>query len=240
MPPNPFLGLWQRRSIQFDRSAADTSQAVLWIQAETHFADVRQVPFGGPLTPDRYREMDWRSRFDADLLGFAGTFSWAADDATCGTCTWRHALALTPRLWPDTSRYEWLDADTFLERGTCADDDGTDHPFVEHWCRIHPGPVAVWSIAQGDLRGQALTAGDWAVVVHQWRPASASPIRDRETLAAFSATAWRHKRGTWQPQFGTETCLGSPPRWTPQDFDRGAIAAPGIAPACPPLGAEVN
>ncbi len=218
MPLNPFLGVWQRRSIQFDQGPTDTRQSVLWIQAETYFADVRQSPFTGQLTPERYAALDWRSRFDADLLGFAGTFSWQADDATHGTCTWHQTLSITSRLWADTSRHEWLDADNFLERGTWDDDDGNPHPFVEHWCRIHPGPVAVWHLDQGKLQGQAVAAGDWAVLVHQWREPSANPLQNGETFSAFSATAWRRQQGTWQPQFGTEASLGSPPRWTPLDL----------------------
>ncbi|MGB3309017.1 MAG: hypothetical protein WBG32_18020 [Nodosilinea sp.] len=223
MPPNPFLGVWQRRSIQFDQGPIETTQSVLWIQAETHFADVRSAPFKGQLTPERYRAMDWRSRFDADLLGFAGTFAWAEQPLTC---TWHHRFALTPRQRPDTSCYEWLDADTFLELGTCEDDGGKSHPFVEQWHRIHPGPVQVWQLDRGQLQGQALAAGAWAVVVHHWGARSlsgaglpsASPLQAGETFAAFSATAWHCQQGTWQPQFGTEASLGSPPRWTPANL----------------------
>ncbi|MBE9140411.1 hypothetical protein IQ254_24955 [Nodosilinea sp. LEGE 07088] len=231
MSPNPFLGVWQRRSIQFDQGPIETSQSVLWIQGETFFADVRQSLFAGLLTPERYAALDWRSRFDADLLGFAGSFSWQEDDATC---TWHQHLTLAPRLWSDTSGYEWLDSDTFLERGTWDDGNGEFHRFVEHWCRIHPGPVAVWHLNRGDLQGQALVAGAWAAMVHQWRSPSANPLHDRETFAAFSATAWRHQQGTWQPLFGTEASLGSPPRWTPLDL--AAIAAPVV----PKLDSEFN
>ncbi|WP_035987877.1 hypothetical protein [Leptolyngbya sp. KIOST-1] len=221
MPPNPFLGVWQRRSIQFDQGPVETSQSVLWIQAETDFADVRSAPFAGRLTPERYRSMDWRSRFDADLLGFAGTFSWTEDPPTC---TWHHRFALTPRQWPDTSRYQWLDADNFVEQGTCEDDGGKAHPFVEHWCRIHPGPVRGRHLNQEQRQGQALVAGDWAVVVHHWGARSeksfqGDPLQDGETFSAFSATAWQCRQGTWQPQFGTEASLGSPPQWTPMDWE---------------------
>ena len=219
MPPNPFVGVWQRRSIQFDQGPVETSQSVLWIQAETYFADVRSAPFAGRLTPERYRGMDWRSRFDADLLGFAGTFTWTEDPPTC---TWHHRFALTPRHWPDTSRYEWLDTDNFLERGTCEDDGGQPHPFVEHWHRIYPGPVRVRNLDEGQLQGQALVAGPWAVVVHHWGrrcPSSqADPLLDEETFAAFSATAWHCRQGIWEPRFGTEASLGSPPQWTPMDL----------------------
>lgn len=215
MPPNPFLGAWQRRSIQFDQGPIETNQSVLWIQAETHFADVRSAPFAGRLTPERYRAMDWRSRFDTDLLGFAGTFTWGADPPTC---TWHQHLTITPRQWADTSAYQWLGPDDFLEQGTCEDDAGNPHPFIEHWCRIHPGPVAVWHLDQGTLQGQAVVAGDWAVLVHQWREPGTPALQAGETFSAFSATAWRHQQGTWQPQFGTEASLGSPPRWTPLDL----------------------
>ncbi|MFQ4135938.1 hypothetical protein PGN35_006415 [Nodosilinea sp. PGN35] len=215
MPPNPFLGVWQRRSIQFDQGPIETTQSVLWIQAETYFADVRSAPFAGRLTPERYRGMDWRSRFDADLLGFAGTFTWAEDPPTC---TWHHRFALTPRQWSDTSRYEWLDADNFLEQGTCEDDAGRLHPFVEHWHRLHPGPVQVWRLNRAEQQGLALRVGNWAVLVHQW----GEPIADSsegDAWRAFSATAWEYREGNWEVLFGTETSLGTPPQWTPLDLD---------------------
>lgn len=223
MPPNPFLGVWQRRSIQFDQGPIETEQSVLWIQAETYFADVRSAPFAGRLTPERYRAMDWRSRFDADLLGFAGTFAWTKEPPTC---TWHHRFALTPRRHPDTSRYDWLDADNFLEQGTCEDDNGQAHPFVEHWQRIHSGPVRVWHLDEDQRQGQALVAGAWALVVHHWGTRSlssegltqADSLQKRETFAAFSATAWHYWEGTWQPQFGTEASLGTVPQWTPADL----------------------
>ncbi|MGB3138528.1 MAG: hypothetical protein WBB18_17095 [Nodosilinea sp.] len=221
MPPNPFLGVWQRRSIQFDQGPVETSQSVLWIQAETHFADVRQVPFEGRLTAERYRTMNWRSRFDTDLLGFAGTFTWLADPPTC---TWSQHLTLTPRQWADTSAYQWLGPEDFLEQGTCEDDAGNLHPFVEHWQRVHPGPVEVWHLGEG--QGQALRAGPWAVLVSQGKPRSvtnealptAGLLKDDAALAAFSATAWQHQNNAWQPLFGTETCLGTAPPWTPEDL----------------------
>ncbi len=217
MPTNPFLGVWQRCSIQFDQDPIETRQSVLWIQAETYFADVRSAPFAGRLTPERYRAMDWRSRFDADLLGFAGAFSWSKEPPTC---TWHHRLALTPRLWPDTSRYEWLDTDNFLERGTCDDDEGNLHPFVEHWHRRHPGPVQIWHMDQAEHQGQALRAGNWAVLVHQWRNSpTTDPLRDSESFCAFSATAWQYREGIWQALFGTQASLGIPPQWTPEDLD---------------------
>ncbi|MBD2112798.1 MULTISPECIES: hypothetical protein [Cyanophyceae] len=240
MPSNPFLGVWQRRSIQFDQGPIETSQSVLWIQAETYFADVRSAPFAGRLTPERYRAMDWRSRFDADLLGFAGTFSWTESPPIC---TWHHRLALTPRQWPDTSNYHWLGPDDFLEHGTCEDDEGGLHPFVEHWYRLHPGPVQVWRLERSDQQGQALRVGNWAVLVHQWRSRSVSsgelqsvstresqsvssgesPTADSsleaENFRAFSATAWEYRQGTWQALFGTEASLGTPPHWTPLDLD---------------------
>ncbi|MGG6240221.1 hypothetical protein ACQ4N7_16480, partial [Nodosilinea sp. AN01ver1] len=220
MPSNPFLGVWQRRSIQFDEGPVETSQSVLWMQAETHFADVRSAPFAGRLTPERYRAMDWRSRFGADLLGFAGIFSWTGDPPTC---TWHHHFALTPRQWPDTSRYQWLDADNFLERGTCEDDAGSLRSFVEHWHRIHPGPVQVWRLERAEQRGQALRVGNWAVLVHQWGDSSRADSSARElkgeSWIGFSATAWGHRQGNWQALFGTEACLGNPPRWTPLDLD---------------------
>jgi hypothetical protein len=217
MPPNPFLGVWQRRSIQFDQGPVDTSQSVLWIQAETHFADVRSAPFAGRLTPERYRAMDWRSRFDADLLGFCGTFTWAEQPPTC---TWHHRLALTPRQRPDTSRYQWLDADNFLEQGTCEDDEGQGHGFIEHWHRCHPGPVQGWRLDRAEDQGQALMAGGWAVLVHQWRdPPTADPLGDGEIFSAFSATAWEQRQGTWRSLFGTEASLGTPSAWTPLELD---------------------
>jgi hypothetical protein len=220
MPPNPFLGVWQRHSIQFDQGPIDTSQSVLWMQAETHFADVRSAPFAGRLTPERYRAMDWRSRFAADLLGFAGTFSWSEQPPTC---TWHHRLALTPRQRPDTSRYQWLDADNFLEQGTCDDDEGNDHGFVEHWHRRHPGPVQVWRLDRSEHQGQALRAGGWAVLVHQWRdPPTADLLADGAFFGAFSATAWQHREGTWRALFGTEASLGTPPQWMPLDLDAPA------------------
>lgn len=216
MPLNPFLGVWQRRSIQFGQGPIETSQSVLWIQAETYFADVRSAPFAGRLTPERYRGMDWRSRFDADLLGFAGTFSWSEAPPTC---TWHHRLALTPRQWPDTSNYQWLGPDEFLEQGTCEDAEGGLHSFVEHWHRLHPGLAQVWRLDRGAHQGQALMVGNWAVLVDQWRdPLTAAPF-DGETFRDFSATAWENREGTWQALFGTEANLGIPPQWTPEDLD---------------------
>ncbi|PZU99041.1 MAG: hypothetical protein DCF32_19125 [Leptolyngbya sp.] len=240
MPPNPFLGVWQRRSIQFDQGPIETSQSVLWIQAETYFADVRSAPFAGRLTPERYRAIDWRSRFDADLLGFAGTFSWSEAPPIC---TWHYRLALTPRQWPDTSNYHWLGSDDFLEQGTCEDDEAGLHTFVEHWYRLHPGPVQVWRLDRAEQQGQALRVGNWAVLVHQWRSRSVSsgdlrsfadgesqgvsrgelPTADQlqsaESFRAFSATAWEYRQGTWQALFGTEASLGTPSQWTPLDLD---------------------
>jgi hypothetical protein len=216
MPLNPFLGVWQRRSIQFDQGPIETGQSVLWIQAETFFADVRSAPFAGRLTPERYRAMDWRSRFDADLMGFAGTFSWSEAPPTC---TWHHRLALTPHQWPDTSNYHWLGPDDFLEQGTCEDDEGGLHPFVEHWYRLHPGPVQVWRLNRAAHQGQALRVGNWAVLVHQWRSPTADPLQEAESFRAFSATAWQYQDAVWHALFGTEASLGTPAQWTPLDLD---------------------
>lgn len=204
MPYNPFYGIWQRRFIQFDQGVKETTQSVLWLQAETDFADVRQWPpeqLTEPLTPDRYRTMPWRQRFDVDLLGFAGTFTWDAVDDTQGTCTWHHGLAITPRQRPDTSHSTWLGPHDFLEQGTCEDDAGVTHTFLEHWQRIGAGPLQVWHPAAGTVRGIGLIAEDWAVVVQDGR--SPHPQSNLDSFTGFSATAWQRRQGHWQPQFGT-------------------------------------
>lgn len=217
MPLNPFIGVWQRQSIQFDPEPPETHQPVLWIQAETHFADVRRAPFAGRLTPDRYRCMDWRQRFDADLLAFAGTFTWTPTDTHQGTCTWHHDLAITPRYRPDRSRYQWISADDFLEQGTCQDDNGKLHPFTEHWQRVHPGPVQIWDLAAEHGRGKILMAGAWAIVLQDGPPLQTHPLPHADTLGQFAAAAWQQVDDTWQLLFSTATCLGNLPLWTPED-----------------------
>ena len=122
----------------------------------------------------------------------------------------------------------------FLEQGTCEDDEGGLHPFVEHWYRLHPGPVQVWRLDRAEQQGQALRVGNWAVLVHQWRSRSVStgesqisggesptvdPLQEAESFRAFSATAWEYRDHTWKALFGTEANLGTPPRWTPLDLD---------------------
>lgn len=93
---NPFAGVWVRHFIQFPQGSRETTQSVLWIQAQSAFADVRSAPFKGMLTPDRYQTMPWRQRFDTDLLGFVGSFTWQPSNESQGTCTWHHRLAITP------------------------------------------------------------------------------------------------------------------------------------------------
>ena len=206
MAQNPFYGIWQRQFIQFDSGVKETAQWVLWLQAEMDFADVRQwpprllQPLGTELlTPEHYRRLSWRQRFDVDLLGFAGTFTWSALDDTQGTCTWHHRLAITPRQRPDTSHYTWLSPHEFLEQGVCEDEVGMPHSFVEHWQRIGTGPLQVWHPAAGTGQGVGLVAADWAVVVEDGR----SPQPDLATFHGFAATAWQRRQGHWQPQFGT-------------------------------------
>ncbi len=225
MAANPFLGAWQRRSIQFDAGPVETAQRVLWIQGQTHFGDVRSLPFAGQLTPARYRAMTWRQRFDAGLLGFAGNFTWIAESPKDGICTWQHTLALTPRLWPDSSRYHWLSDHEFLEQGSCLDDQGQSHRFEEHWQRIHSGPVQGWKLDQPDYRGQALVAGDWAVLIVT-APHAPQMTQPADSFAPFSATVWQRVNGTWRSQFGTADALAWDCPWTPEHLSAGGCDRP--------------
>jgi hypothetical protein len=217
--PNPFKGVWQRQCIQFDQGPVETRQSVLWIQSQSAFADVRSAPWNGSLTAEGYRTLTWRQKFDVDLLGFAGQFTWSPTDATCGTCTWHHDLAITPRSRPDTSDYRWLGPDTFLEQGTCEDDQGYHHSFIERWYRIDTGPIEVWRMDQANSRGMALMTAAWAVIVSDQRqdlPLSGKSL----SFKGFAASAWQKVGSTWQCQFGSPTDLSTPPPWTPETLNQ--------------------
>ena len=217
---NPFAGVWHRRFIQFDQGPRETAQRVLWIQSWSAFADVRSPLLEGALTAERYHSMNWRQRFDTDLLGFAGDFTWHPGDASSGTCTWHHHIAITPRSRPDTSTYQWLSPEEFLEFGTCDDDQGEAHPFVEHWQRVHTGSVAVWRLDSQATQGQALMAGNWAVIVYCHR--SEGLIATGDTVVKdLCAHAWQKVSGIWQLQFCSSVRPNPSLDWTPEDFEDG-------------------
>jgi hypothetical protein len=159
--------------------------------------------------------MTWRQKFDTDLLGFAGHFTWQPSDESNGTCTWHHRLAITPRLRPDTSCYRWLGPDDFLEHGTCKDDQGQTHAFVEHWHRVHADPIHVWMLNRDGTRGQALIADPWAIVIYDLRKDPLTPS-DPVSFEGFCAHAWQRVSGTWQIEFGSHAYLGADPMWTPE------------------------
>lgn len=214
--PNPFKGVWHRHFIQFDQDPPETTQSVLWIQAQSTFADVRSVPFTEPLTADRYRTLTWRQRFDVDLIGFAGHFTWQPVDETTGTSAWHHSLAITPRSRPDTSRYQWIGSDDFVERGTCEDDQGRSHNFLEHWHRVYDGPVTTWSLNPDLGQGLALVAGPWAVLIYHQRQPHLDPWQD--DFKSFAATAWHQVAENWQLQFGSLDPRVTVSAWTPVDL----------------------
>jgi hypothetical protein len=215
--PNPFTGVWQRHYIQFDQGPKQTAQSVMWIQGQSAFADVRSGSLPDPLTRASYRTMTWRQRFDIDLLGFAGHFTWEPTDAVTGVCTWHHTLAITPRSRPDTSRYQWLNAHEFLELGTCQDDQGHSHTFVEHWNRVETGPITLWHMNLDTAQGLALTSPTWAVIVSeqgQSRPSSEELLVSQ----GFSGNVWHKKAGIWQLQWGSHRYLDTSPPFTPDDL----------------------
>jgi hypothetical protein len=219
--PNPFTGVWHRRFIQFDRGAPETNQQVLWIQAESSFADIRSISFNGPLTAERYQAMAWRQRFDTDLLGFTGHFTWVPLDSSHGTCTWHHAIAITPRYRPDTSTYEWIGDNQFLEQGICADDQGQPRSFIEHWYRVKPGPVRVWHWNRDSYHGRAFVAGNWAAIIYKQPEQPSVPSSENPCFRGFSASAWQKISNHWRLKFGSHTYLEEHPRWSPQDLTEG-------------------
>ncbi|MFP4337972.1 MAG: hypothetical protein ACLFQP_08585 [Halothece sp.] len=208
---NPFQGVWERQWIQFDLGEKETHQKALWIQGNTYFADVRSATFAGKLTPERYLNMKARSRFDVDLMGFAGTFTYNKKSPFKGTCTWHHQLAITPRLQTDSSNYEWLDENNLIETGTCEDDNGGVHHFTEYWSRIFRGVVEVWQRNELGYHGQVMVTESWLILVHEWRSLDTNPLADPEELSAFSASAWQKINGIWTQQWGSDHCLGNEP-----------------------------
>jgi len=218
MTQNPFLGVWRRKFIQFGNEPVETDQQVLWIQGQTWFADVRRSLVAEVLTLAQYQQMDWRSRFDADLLGFAGEFTWQPEDEMQGICTWFHKLAITPRSRPDTSRYHWLSEDEFLEQGTCEDETDQIYTFTEHWQRIDRGPVQCWQLNQPNLQGQALVASSWAVIITCQRSSPATLPHVVDTFPAFWATAWHLRANRWCAQFRSTTVPKAQDPTTPQNL----------------------
>ena len=211
MNSNPFQGVWERQWIQFDQGEKETHQKAVWIQGQTYFADVRSAPFSGKLTPQRYQNMNWRSRFDTDLMGFAGTFTYNKKSPNKGTCTWHHQLAITPRTQTDRSDYEWLDENTLLEQGSCKDDQGRSHHFTEYWHRTQTGVVEVWQRDELGYSGQVMAANCWLSLVHEWRSLDTNIFANSEELSAFSASVWQKINGFWMQQWGTDHCLGNEP-----------------------------
>ncbi len=212
------MGVWQRRWIQFEGSEKESTQRVWWIQAESTFADVRSAPFGGPLTAEQYQTMTWRQRFDVDLLGFAGHFTWSASSGTQGICTWHHAIAITPRSRPDSSTFQWISPHDFLEQGICEDEQGHHRGFLEHWHRIYDGTVTVYHLRQSPYQGQALVGDSWAVMVYK-QPETPLPCGKPHSIGEnFSASAWQKGSGNWQLEFGSHTFSGNHPIWTPKDW----------------------
>jgi hypothetical protein len=212
---NPFTGVWSRSYIRFDEGPLETHQQVIWIQAARSFGDVRSVTLSGRLTPDRYRQLDWRQQFDVSLLGFAGDFSWEPLANQRTRCTWHHTLSLLPGGFADSSDCTWLTPNCFVERGCYEDNAGWQHTFEERWQRLSPGPVRVWQLHSTQEQGLCLIADQWTLLLHDWRLSQTSDADPLTTLSAFSATCWQQRDQTWVLCFGTTPLLHSPSPWTP-------------------------
>ncbi|MEO0456172.1 MAG: hypothetical protein AAF152_06250 [Cyanobacteria bacterium P01_A01_bin.114] len=219
---NPFLGVWQRSYIRFDNGPCETRQTVLWIQAETLFADVRSSLGKTPLTPETYRQLGWQDAFSS-YAGFSGTFSWHPIDDPGSEpegeqkahCQWHHDISIFPPGGADEGECHWLTPDSFIELGICLDHQGQTHTYEERWQRLSKARSKIFELQVDQQRGRCLLAAGWAIVVHDWRPAKADLLSDSSTFSAFSATAWQSKGALWIPRFSTQPLLGTRPFWTP-------------------------
>ncbi|MEM8806496.1 MAG: hypothetical protein AAGF01_10765 [Cyanobacteria bacterium P01_G01_bin.38] len=215
---NPFLGVWQRSYIRFDNGPCETRQTVLWIQAETRFADVRSSLVKTPLTPETYPHLSWKEAFTS-YTGFSGTFSWQNTGEAGGEqkahCQWLSDISIFPTEEADEGECHWLAPDSFIEIGTCTDGQGKAHIYEERWQRLSKARPKIFEMQTADQRGRCLLAAGWAVVVHDWRPDNVNPLTDDSAFAAFSATAWQSKGALWIPRFSTQPLLGATSPWTP-------------------------
>lgn len=123
--PEALVGAWHRRSVQFGDGPAEEHALVLWLQAESAFADLR-IPFPGASGPF------------ATIEAFAGTTD--CDPAT-GEVSWHHEVDRTGTFaGVDHATVVWSDPDTMIETGTMVGD-GVAGTYREVWARVAAGPV---------------------------------------------------------------------------------------------------
>jgi hypothetical protein len=132
-------GLWRRSLLAFADGTRDETAAVAWLQADPHYADLRQ-PAGMPDFPHA-RGLDDLTAADCGWLarqqGFAGVFR------HCNDCfEWVRVIDYCPPgPFKDIGRLYW-NGDILVE-------EGRDVPYLEHWHRDAPpaGPVAALVLA---------------------------------------------------------------------------------------------
>jgi hypothetical protein len=112
--PDEFVGAWQRQSIELDGREPTETAAVIWLQTQSAFADLRLDVHSG-----------------AALACFAGHTSWQPP-----RLHWRHDLDLAGSAHADIGAVAWL-GDDLVESGE-TDVDGAVVPYVEVWRRL-PG-----------------------------------------------------------------------------------------------------
>ncbi|MEU4312593.1 hypothetical protein [Nocardia sp. NPDC024068] len=161
--PTELTGVWRRTSIEWTDGTRDTATAVTWLQAGSHYADLRR-PARRPdfaavscLRELTRPHLEWLSRQE----GFAGTL--AADTGNPTVFTWARQVDIEPfQAVPDTGTLH-MEAGTLVERGCL-------QPYLERWQRDppdDPAPVAALTLIEPDTgrRGYLLRAGaDYAYV----------------------------------------------------------------------------
>jgi hypothetical protein len=172
-------GLWRRSLLAFADGGRDETSAVFWLQAEPHFADLRQ-PAGAP-DFSHMRGMDDLTADDCAWLakqqGFAGVFR------QCDDCfEWVRMIDYCPPgPFKDIGRLYW--------KGDVLVEEGRDVPYVEHWHRDAPagGPVAALVLAApaNGAAGCLVRAG----ADFFYARGRAAPIAAGANLAALVAAA---------------------------------------------------
>ena len=146
--PEPFRGVWRRRSLTVAGGPAGEHERVLWLQTPLAFADVRVTTDPGSGAVRRHR-------------AFAGTTSHRP-----GRLRWEHELDSDPSGVDDHAEVAWA-AGTLVERGVWPHA-GRMVPYEERWDRIRRcGSYTAARTTDG--RGRLVRVEDRAIAVADWR-----------------------------------------------------------------------
>jgi hypothetical protein len=218
---NPYIGLWQRASIQIGETAPFEDTTVYWLQAETYFADIR-IPFNQPPLSQPLLSLDRDSLLPfTQISAFAGTI-----DYTTTWIRWHRQIDFSPSSDIDQGEVHFV-GPNLIERGESTID-GKVETYTEVWVPQPTDPstrLVLELVKAKNLKTQAITypkglwvtVGDHAIRICDLRsnlPTTSDPTTLSETelkhLMQFQATYSQRHNNKWQIKLSSDpTQIGS-------------------------------